>query len=315
MNAVFHVRLWKEGADTATRNRAFQAALSEIQRIAKIADSTDPKSEVSRLNKRAQQVPVRVSADLMAMINLGLQMSARSGGVFDVTFARIQDETEKFGEDTGLGSGVNEAGSDVSQALKISVGSHKMAINAKASQIRFTEPGVKVGVLGLAKGYAVQKAAEKLLALRLPSFAVIGGGVLAVSGKAFADQHLMCVEHPNQLGTCAYKIVPKAATGVGYFAASAVEERPGHIYNAKNGQRKARAGGVTVAAMDGASAQAATVAGAAMDNKSTLRFFASSMPPKMSGVFFESDFSIKLFGTLEPFAKTVAVAAPKSSNP
>ena len=125
----------------------------------------------------------------------------------------------------------------------------------------------------------------------------------------------MCVEHPNQLGTCAYKIIPKTGTTVAYFATSAVEERPGHIYNAKNGQRKARAGGFTVAALDGASAQAATVAGAAMDNKTTLRFLASPLPPQMSGVFFESDFSVKLFGSLEPFAKTVAVGTPSNSAP
>src|SRR6185312_3976852 len=128
--------------------------------------------------------------------------------------------------------GVNEAASDVSAALKISVGSKNMAINPSAKQVRFTAPNVKLGVLGMAKGYGIQKAAEKIHALKIPSFAILGGGVLAASGKALSDEHLMCVEHPNQLGTCAYKIVPKTTAPIAYFAASAVEERPGHIYNA-----------------------------------------------------------------------------------
>ena len=119
----------------------------------------------------------------------------------------------------------------------------------------------------------------------------------------------MCIEHPNQLGTCAFRIQPKNAGGIAYLAASAVEERPGHIYNARNGMRKARAGGVTVMADDGAAAQAAATAAAAMDNKATLKFLESAPPPRISGVFFESDFSIKLFGTLEPFAKTIPVKA------
>jgi thiamine biosynthesis lipoprotein ApbE len=305
MNTTFHIRLWKEGSDAAARNRAFQLASAELRRVAKIADGNDPRSEVSLVNRRAQQMDVKVSPELMSLINLGLQMGARTGGVFDVTFQRIQDETEKHGEDTGLGEGVNEAASDVSQALKISVGSQNLSINRRTSQVRFTSPGVKIGVLGMAKGYAAQKAAEKVHGLKIPSFAILGGGVMAAAGKALQDPNLMCVEHPNQLGTCAFKIVYKGAAPIAYFAASAVEERPGHIYNARNGMRKARAGGVTVAAADGASAQAGAVAGAAMDNKATLRFFDSKLPPRMSGVFFESDYSIKLYGSLEPFAKTI----------
>lgn len=312
MGTVFHVRIWKDAADAGTRDRAFQAASAELRRVARIADGADPNSEVSQVNRRAQQGDVRVSNELYWLINLGLQIGTRSDGVFDVTFAPIQDATEKYGEDTGLHSGVNEAAGDVRAAIKTRVGTQNLALNPTTRQVRFTSPGVKIGVLGMAKGYGIQKAAERLRALRIPSFAILGGGVLAASGKALSDDHLMCVEHPNQLGTCAYKIVPKTTAPIAYFAASAIEERPGHIYNAKNGMRKARAGGVTVAATDGAAAQAGAVAGAAMDNKATLRFMQSPLPPKMTGVFFESDYSVKLFGTLEPFAKTIPVVGPKN---
>jgi thiamine biosynthesis lipoprotein len=307
MGTSFRIRIWKAGADDRARDQAYRAAMAEIARVAKIADPEDAKSEISQVNLKAAKGPVRVSPDLFHLLTLGQQMNSRSSGVFDVTFVRLQDETEKYGEKTGLTSGVNEAAADVDHALKTSVGSRNLALDAATRQIRFTRPGMKVGVLGLAKGYAVQKAAEQLQAMGVAGFAVLGGGTLAASGKALSDPNLMCVEHPNDLGTCAFRILPKGSGPVFYLAASAVLERPGHIYNAKNGMRKARAGGVTVSAADGASAQAAATAASAMDNQTTLRFLQSQLSPSLSGVFFESDYSVKLFGTLEPFAKTVPV--------
>lgn len=317
MGTDFHIQIWTEHSDPRSRAQAFQAATAELKRVARIADPNDPKSEVSQVNLKAQKAAVRVSPELMALLNLGFQVGARSGGVFDVTFVSIQDATEKHGEDTGLGSGVNDAADDVSHALKTSVGSKNLVINAAASQVRFARPGVKIGILGLAKGYAIQKAAEKLQSMRLAGFALIGGHVLAASGKALSDPRLMCVEHPNQLGTCAYKVTLTSNMPIAYLATSALELRPGHIYNAKNGLRKARSGGATLIASDGASVQAAATAISAMDNPATQRFLDSALPPKISGVFFDSDFDIRTHGSLDPFAKiTPAMASvPKSAMP
>ena len=301
MNSPFKIRLWKNGQNTS---KAFQAASVELKRVAKIADQNDAQSEISKVNRLAAKGSVKVSRELFDLLTLGQNMWTRSGGVFDVTFLRIQEATEKSGEDAGLGSGVLESASEVAHAVKSNVGSHNLTLDPSKLEVRFNKPGMKLGILGIAKGYAVQKAAEKLLAFKYPGAAVIGGGVLAASGKALSDAQLMCIEHPNQLGTCAYRVLPKSTASLFILGASAVGDRPGHIYDPKNGLRKARSGGVTVTGTDGAAVQAAATAAGAMDNKKTAAFLAKPGTPTLSGVYFESDYGILLQGTLEPFAKT-----------
>jgi thiamine biosynthesis lipoprotein ApbE len=307
MNSVFKVRLWKAGANGALQGKAFQAALSELRRVGKIADETDPKSEISRVNLQAYKGPVRVSKELFDLLTLGQKMWTLSEGVFDVTFLKIQEANEKNNVDAGLGAGIQDSAEDVSRQLKTTVGSKFLALDPVAMTVRFNKQGMKLGVLGLAKGYAVQKAAEKLLPFKLSGFAVFGGGILSAAGKALTDKNLMCLESPNELGTCAYTVIPKSKGSLFLMGASAVLERPGHIYNAKNGLRKARTGGVTIAGTDGAAIQAATTATGAMDNAKVQLFLDRKGDLPLNGVYYESDYSILLHGSLDPYAKTVLV--------
>jgi thiamine biosynthesis lipoprotein len=324
LNARFKVRIWPSTPpNPAAAQKAFAAAIAQIRRVSLLTDGSKAKSDIALINAKASTGPVKVSKEVFGLLQLGQAMWQRTGGVFDLTFVRIQEANEKDDPNAGLEAGVQDSASDVARELKTRVGQGNLVLDAAKSEVRFSKLGIKLSVMGLARGYAAQKAAESLRSSGVAGFAVVvdgaGGDLVAAGGIALKDPKLMCVEHPNTLGTCAYRIQPTDPAATLYLAQSAVAERPGHVYDAKNGLRKARTGIATIVGADGAAVQAAAVAASAMDNKKAKEFLESPTPPRLAGVFFVNDFDITLNGSLQPFAtatpiESVVPGAEKSAS-
>ncbi len=303
LNAQFKIRIWKSNG-ASVPDSTYNVAINELRRVLSIVDETNPKSEISRVNAQAAKGPVRVSNELWWLLELSQKLWVRSNGAFDVTFAPIQAELERQGSDhRPEGGGAIEDPFALAKAIKSSVGNKNLILDAKTQSVKFDKPGMKLGIRGLTKGWAVQKMAEKLQTLKLPGYAILGGNVLAAAGAALRDPSHMCVEHPNTLGTCLYQIIPTHLLGPLYLATATIAARSGHTYDPKYGTPKARTGGATIAGPDGASVQGAAVAITIIDNSATEKFLNSQDPPKVAGVYFESDFSVELHGKLEPYAK------------
>lgn len=306
LGAPFRIRIWSRNGEAAKTLAAIAATERELRRLTKIVDAHDPESEISRLNRAAAQKPVQVSPELFEILSLGQALWLRSDKIFDMTFAPIQEEVEKHGSDAGLGGSVQEFSSQLSNEIKARVGMQNVILEPTRREVRFSKTAIKLGVLGLARGYVVQKMATTLAAQGLRGFAVITRGVEALSGDALKDPQLMCVESPIDPGKCQYKIEALGApTRILYLATSASKARPGHVYEPKYGERKARAGAATIAGESGAGVQGAATAISLMDNRRAAAFLAKPGAPAISGVYFESDYSLAVQGTLEPFAQVI----------
>jgi thiamine biosynthesis lipoprotein len=319
MGSTFTVRIWLSNASPKNPElQAFAPALNEIRRIAKIADNDDNRSEISLVNGLAAVRPVKLSPELFEMVELSQRMSARSNGSFDVTFVPYQEETEKYGKDAGLDSGHYEFGPELSHLRNV-VGNSKLILDAAARTLRFASPEVKIGLKGLAKGYAIQRAVRameaKIPGRKFKGIAVIGGGMIYAAGEALRDRNLMCLEHSSELGVCAYSILPNDLTKPFVLASISTASRPGHVYSPKDGTRKARAGNCFVTGTDPTWVQAAATAAAVMDNKQTEAFLSRDDQPLLRGVFYESDYTIALKGSFEPYAKTRGQLVSEASGP
>ena len=89
-------------ADQRKAERAFAAGYDEIRRIEILMTDWErpgePESDVVRINKAAGKQAVRVSAETFEVIQKSLEMSRKSGGAFDITFAAMKG-LWKFDED------------------------------------------------------------------------------------------------------------------------------------------------------------------------------------------------------------------------
>jgi thiamine biosynthesis lipoprotein len=163
--------------DEARLHALFDAATAEIRRIEKLMTTWDPASEVSRINAAAGQEAVPVGQETFDVIREALHASAISEGCFDITFETLHG-LWKFDQDLDPHP---PAAADV-QARRKFVGGRHVKLDDAARTVKLDEAHVRIGLGGIAKGYAVDRAARVLVEAGVASFYVQAGGDLYAHG-------------------------------------------------------------------------------------------------------------------------------------
>jgi thiamine biosynthesis lipoprotein len=156
----------------------FDAATAEIVRLEKLMTTWDAESEVSRINAAAGKAPVVVGPETFDVIREGLHASSISDGTFDITFETLHG-LWKFDQDLDPHPPTPAA----VHALVRYVGFRHVKLDAAASTVFLDEPHVRIGLGGIAKGYAVDHAAKVLLDGGLMTFYAQAGGDLYTHGS------------------------------------------------------------------------------------------------------------------------------------
>ncbi|MFW5972946.1 MAG: FAD:protein FMN transferase, partial [Bacteroidota bacterium] len=85
------VRLALYAPNEQTALRAAGGAFDRIDELENIFSTYRPASEISRLNQRAGDLPVRLSSELFSVLDRGMDLAQRTGGAFDVTVGPLID--------------------------------------------------------------------------------------------------------------------------------------------------------------------------------------------------------------------------------
>jgi thiamine biosynthesis lipoprotein len=163
--------------DTGRVRALFDAATAEIVRLEKLMTTWDPESEVSRVNAAAGKEAIRVGPETFDVIREALHTSALSEGTFDITFETLHG-LWKFDQDLDPHPPTPAA---VRAQVKY-VGYRHVRLDPDASTVFLDEAHVRIGLGGIAKGYAVDRASKVLLDAGLLSFYAQAGGDLYAHG-------------------------------------------------------------------------------------------------------------------------------------
>ncbi len=164
--------------DAIKTRAAFDAATAEIKRIEALMTTWRPESEVSKINAAAGKSAVKVSDETFAVIKESVHASEISEGTFDITFQTLHG-LWKFDEDLDPHP---PADKDVKERLAF-LGFRNIKLDEKEKTVMLAKEKTKIGLGGIAKGYAVDKAAAVLERAGLTSFFVQAGGDLYARGK------------------------------------------------------------------------------------------------------------------------------------
>lgn len=162
----------------AVVQKALDDALVEIRRIEDVMSTWIPTSEVSRINKAAGGDPVQVSDETFKVIAKSLWISKLSHGTFDITFASM-GKIWSFDEDV---STVVPA-PDVIEKARKRIDYRKVKLDAENKTVKLEGDDTKINLGGIAKGYAIDRAAALLRERKLTSFYCQAGGDLYVEGR------------------------------------------------------------------------------------------------------------------------------------
>ena len=163
--------------DAARARQLFDAAIAEIVRLEKLMTTWDPTSEVSRINAEAGLHPVAVGQETFDVVAESLRASTLSQGAFDITFETLHG-LWKFDQDLDPHP---PSPQQVAGRVKY-VGYKHVKLDPSDRSVFLEESHVRIGLGGIAKGYAVDRASRVLLDGGLVSFFVQAGGDLYAHG-------------------------------------------------------------------------------------------------------------------------------------
>ena len=182
------VELWSE--QPAAGERAIDAVMAEMRHIDSSMSTYNPDSEVSRVNARAARGPVKISAELFGLLETALEYSRITDGAFDITYASVG-----FMYDFRARHHPDEK--EIAAALP-AVNYHHLLLDRTARSVRFTQPGVRIDLGGIAKGYAVDRGIDILQRLGIKHALVSAGGDSRIIGDRFGKPWIVGIRHPDR---------------------------------------------------------------------------------------------------------------------
>ncbi|MDO8886086.1 FAD:protein FMN transferase, partial [Candidatus Oleimmundimicrobium sp.] len=170
--------------------RAVNKAIAEIKRIDNIMNFYNENSEISNINKRAGESPVKISDDMVQTISLSLAYAEKTGGAFDPTIGAL----------TGLWNfGKEKIPSELEMEKGLPlVDYHLVELDKKQETIAFLKEGTKLDFGGVAKGYAVDRAMDILKKEEITAALITTGSTTKVFGfKPKNNLWKIGIQHPR----------------------------------------------------------------------------------------------------------------------
>jgi FAD:protein FMN transferase len=191
MGTRIFVELWSED-DERSRQRgeqAIDAVMDEMRHIDETMSVYKPTSEISRVNDLAAKQPVKISQELFQLLTTALEYSRITEGAFDITYASVgymYDFRERK----------RPSEQEIQSALP-AINYRHVLLDAATSSVRFSQPGVRIDLGGIAKGFAVDRGIDILLARGYKHALVNAGGDSRVIGDRFGKPWIIGIRHPD----------------------------------------------------------------------------------------------------------------------
>jgi thiamine biosynthesis lipoprotein len=231
-------------ADEETARRAVEAAFGAIRDVERVASYRDPNSELSRMNRGAARAPVEVSPALFEIVSLAREVAAATDGYFDPTVGPV---IEAYGIKRGT---PRWPGDEELASIMEKVGYRGIILSREDRTVAFAHPGMVVDLSGIAKGWAVDRAAAAMAAAGASAGIVEAGGEVACFGGGPKEGELWRIGIQDPDGEGLYATFGLAAgacaTSGGYARRYEADGRKfSHLFNPRTARPVDGPAGVT----------------------------------------------------------------------
>ncbi|MDD3269283.1 MAG: FAD:protein FMN transferase [Syntrophomonadaceae bacterium] len=264
MDTLIRIRVFS--SDPESGAKALDEAFAEFARIGNLSDKfaeknlSEPEiSDVYRVNKYAGIKAVKVSEDTLAMLEKSQYFADVSNGAFDVTVGPVMDLW-------GFGQAQYHLPSDRELKQKLTlVGYMRIVINKQQKTVFLPQKGMSIDLGGIAKGYATDRAAQKLRQMGIKSAIInAGGNIYALGSKPDNSSWLAGIQDPREKSRLAaiIKVNDTAVVSSGdyerYFISKGI--RYHHILDPSAGKPARKAISTTIVAPSAADADVLSTA-------------------------------------------------------
>ncbi len=251
-----YVTVWFWTDKEAAAAKAAESVFNEMKRLDAVMTTWTETSEVSKVNQAAGKKPVAVSAETFAVIERAVDISKKSGGVFDISVGAFKG-LWKFDQDMDTTLPSDE---DVKARLAL-IGYKDIVLNKAKRTVFLKRTGMFINLGGIAKGFAVDRCATLLKKAGFTDFMVQAGGDMYVAGKKGTDPWVVGIRDPRGERDEMFALMPienHSFSTSGDYERGFVKDgtRYHHILDPRTGQPARASRSVTIRAKDAFTADA-----------------------------------------------------------
>lgn len=241
-------------ANVEIANAAVEAGYRRLDDVNRLMSDYVDDSEVGRLNRAPGGTAVKVSPETLTCVQAAIRFGRASDGAFDATCRPLVALWKRCGAAKRLPTEEQLA------AARGLVGYDRVVVDEHNQTLTLPTTGMQLDLGGIAKGYALDLAAEAMRAAGATSVLVdVGGDVRAMGTQPDGRAWRIGVKHPFaegliqqlNLNDCAV-----ATSGVQQRFYEIDGRRYSHIVDPRTGLPAEQAPSVTVIAADGITADA-----------------------------------------------------------
>ena len=244
MGTRVEVQLWHD--DDGAAAQLISDAMAELDRIEDSMSTYRFDSEITHINNTAAEKPVIVGAELFDLIARALQLSVKTNGAFDITYDGV-------GQLYDYRSNARPSQAEIERRMSTMNYRH-VQLNQETSQIRYTQPGVRINLGGIAKGYAVESVITLLRKAGVQHAMASAGGDTRLLGKRGEKPWIVGVRDPDREDGFVTRLAldDEAVSTSGDYERFFIEDgvRYHHILNPATGKSAADVRSVTVIGPD-----------------------------------------------------------------
>jgi thiamine biosynthesis lipoprotein len=157
------------GGDAPVRQAAIDEAFAAFAEIDRLMSNYRDDSELTLVNRRAATEAVDVSEPMFRVLEAAHRVGAASNGAFDISVGPLVRLWGFHDRKPHLPTAEELA------AVRPLVDYRNVLLDPQGRSVRFSRPGVEIDLGGIAKGFAVEIAADVLRRRGLSGFIVAGG--------------------------------------------------------------------------------------------------------------------------------------------
>ena len=182
------VELWSD--DEGKANRAIDALLDEMRHIDESMSTFKPTSEISQVNAKAADGPMKISKELFDLLTTAKEYSVITDGAFDITYASV-------GYMYDFRKHVHPDQAQIDKALP-AVDYRHVLLDPVNQSVQFSRKGVRIDLGGIAKGYSVDRGIDVLKSFGITRAYVSAGGDSRIIGDRFGKPWVVGVRDPRK---------------------------------------------------------------------------------------------------------------------
>lgn len=264
MGTILQIQVQAKVQETA--EKAIEAGLQEVERLDQLLSNWKEDSEISRINREAYPNGTKTTEEMIDFLLTAKQLSELTSGYFDITIEPLtqlwklrEGKLEKMPTEEEI------------EKVRAKVGWKNLELSTTTRIVRFLVEGMGIDTGGIGKGYALDKALEKITGLDIESVTLNFGGQILFWSKE-PKQQKIAIKNPLKPDKIWKKITLEKCP---QFSASTSGnyEKGRHILNPKTGipvETPLRS--VTVISQNATEADAYSTAIFAMDLQEGLNF-------------------------------------------